>query len=75
MTKFDALIETLAERKEVQDVHDAAIEALATRLTILETRTDTSKKLINETLAVILSIISLMISAIGGATFIIWHPR
>lgn len=74
-TKFDALLGVLAERKEVQDDHGDLIKAVEIRLTILETQSNTSRKFLNETWAVLFSVISLIISAIGGATSLIWHIR
>lgn len=74
-TKFDAFLAIQEERKEVQDAHGLTLRSLETRLTILETRSATSRSMIGEAWAVMFSVLSLIISAIGGASLIIWHPK
>lgn len=64
-TKFDALLETLAERKTVQDALLLATSSLDKRLTIIETKTDTSKGLLKEGWAVLIAVLSLAVSAFG----------
>lgn len=68
-TKFDFFLETQAERKMVQDALLLATGSLDKRLTIIETKTDTSKGMLREGWAVLIAVLSLAISAFGA----IWH--
>lgn len=74
-TKFDGFMAVQQERKEVQDAHGLALRSLETRLTIMETSSGTSRKFINETWAVLIAILSLAVSAVSGASSVIWHIR
>lgn len=72
---FEAFRVTQEERKEVQEAHGIALRAQETRLIILETRSDSSRKFLNETWAVLIAILSLAVSAVSGASSVIWHVR
>lgn len=74
-TKFDGFMSVQQERKEVQDAHSVRLGLVETRLTIIETSSGTGRKFLNETWAVLIAILSLAVSAVSGASSVIWHIR
>lgn len=59
----------------MQDAHAMAIRALETRLTVVETANNASRTAWRDVWVGSIAVLSLFLSGINAATFLIWHPK